>query len=219
MKRLDFRISHLNWQTAIISLIAAALTLGVTVVGLVIPRDDDIADQNGVIAKRDQQIDSLRQQLTSANARLESRQETIDSLTQENLELKAAVPYTVTADAEHKPRKADTISLAKDGDTIDLNSTLPHFRKASYVWDDTLSYDGESLILAYGTSSLTLPDGVASYKTCEESAAAWKEVTRLDPHDLATPATCLRLSSKRYAAIQVLGYNETTADITITVWD
>lgn len=217
MTRLDILNSRINGRTALISLTSAVIGLVIALLGGVVPLVRDVSDRDGVIAKRDQKIDSLGQQLKSSEATLGSRQETIDALRKENTELRAALPYTVTPENAHKIRSAATVVLAKGGDTLDLNSSLPNFRSAGYPWKDTLAYDGESLILAYNTSVRTLPSGVATYETCE-ATTGWKKSTSLDPHTLSVPSTCLRLDSNRYVAIQVRRYDEKSADLTITVW-
>ncbi|WP_251445945.1 hypothetical protein [Microbacterium sp. USTB-Y] len=218
MDRRDYRISLVNWRTAVITLVAAVIGIGGTVLTGVLPLIDDVSDRDGVIAKRDQTIDDLHQQLESANAKLESRQERIDALTKENTELRAALPYTVSAEDVHNIRATATITLAKQGDTIDLNSTLPNLRADGYVWQDSLTYDGKSLDLGSGVSTRVLDSGVATYATCA-ATTGWSKSSALDPHTLQEPVTCIRLASDRYATIQVSTYDETKAVVVITVWE
>lgn len=99
-----------------------------------------------------------------------------------------------------------------------MNSALPNFGAADFVYSDTLSYSGDRLVLGYGASTVVLGSGNADYATCA-AATGWSRGSSLDPHQLEAPTTCVRLQSDRYAAIQVLRYDANSVDVTITVWE
>lgn len=207
--------SRLNLRTALINL--AVVVVSATAVA--IPALIQLADRDGTIADRDASIDDLTQELDTANALLESRQETIESLRAENVELRAALPYTVAAEDVPAIRKSMTVTLAKDGDVIDLNSTEGNFGAARYSSSiDSLSYNGETVRLGYGISTLTLPDGIAQYESCA-AESGYSQVGKIEPHLLGPPATCLRLSTDRFAILQVPRSDSASVDIVITVWD
>ncbi len=207
----------MNWRTAVITLVGALFSFAVTFATGVIPLIHDVTDRDGAIAERDREIESRDQELASARATLEARQDAIDALRDENTELRASLPYTVAPEDVADIRATATITLARNGDTVDLNSTLPNFRASGHVWQDTLTYNGEMLELGYETSSRKLEEN-ADYSTCA-AATGWAKDPRLDPHDLMEPLTCLRLVSERYAAIRVLRYDENSAEVVITVWE
>jgi len=214
MKRSEFRTSLMGWRAALITLAAAVISFAAVLIPLV----NTVVDRDGTIAVRDQRIDELEQELDSANAKLEVRQEAISELREENQELRAALPYTVAAEDVHDIRATATLTLAKRGDTRDLNSTLPNFDAGDFVYSDALSYDGETLDVSYGVSSVVLASGNADYATCA-AATGWAKKSSLDPHVLEAPTTCVRLQSERYAAVQVLRYDANSVDLTITVWE
>jgi len=208
--------------TSRLDLRTASINLGVALVGAVvvaIPALIQLADRDDTIADRDATIDALSQELDTANARLESRQETIESLRAENVELRAALPYTVAAEDVPPIRKSTTVTLAKDGDVIDLNSTEGNFGAARYSSSmDSLSYNGETVRLGYGISTLTLTEVIAQYGSCA-AQSGYSQIGKIEPHLLGAPATCLRLSTGRFATIQVPRSDGASADIVITVWE
>lgn len=207
--------SRLDLRTALINLGVALVSAAV----VAIPALIQLADRDGTIADRDATIDALSQELDTANARLESRQETIESLRAENVELRAALPYTVAAEDVPAIRMSATVTLAKDGDVIDLNSAEPNFGAARYSSSmDTLSYSGTAVRLGYGVSALTLTEGTAQYESCA-AESGYSQIGKIEPHLLSAPATCLRLSTDRFATIQVSRSNVSSADIAITVWE
>lgn len=207
--------SRLDLRTALINLGVAVVSAAV----VAIPALIQLADRDGTIADRDATIDALGQELDTANARLESRQDTIESLRAENVELRAALPYTVSAEDVPAIRKSTTVTLAKDGDVIDLNSTEGNFGAARYSSSiDTLGYNGETLRVGYGISTLTLTDGIAQYENCA-AATGYSQIGRIEPHLLSAPATCLRLSTDRFATVQVPRSDDASADVVITVWE
>ncbi|MFE2770853.1 hypothetical protein [Microbacterium resistens] len=207
--------SRLNLRTALINLSVALVSATVVAVPALI----QLADRDGTIADRDATIDAVSQELDTATARLESRQETIESLRAENIELRAALPYTVAAEDVPAIRMSTTVTLAKDGDVIDLNSTEPNFGAARHTSSmDTLSYNGTAVRLGYGISTLTLMEQVAQYESCA-AASGYAQVGTIEPHLLSAPATCLRLSTDRFATIQASRSDNDSADIVITVWE
>lgn len=207
--------SRLNLRTALIN-------LGVVVVSaaaVAIPALIQLADRDGTIADRNATIDTLTQELDTANARLESRQETIELLRAENVELRAALPYTVAAEDVPAIRKSTTVTLAKDGDVIDLNSTEGNFGAARYSSSmDSLSYNGEMVRLGYGISTLSLTEEIAQYESCA-AESGYSQVRKIEPHLLGAPTTCLRLSTDRFAVLQVPRFDSASVDIAITVWE
>ncbi|MGG7507654.1 hypothetical protein [Plantibacter sp. YIM 135249] len=207
--------SRLNLKTAMISISGAILGIVLTVVPAVIK----VSDLGNTIAQRDGTIDSLSAELETAEARLDARQETIESLRAENSSLHASLPYTVAPEDAHSVRAAATVTLAKRGDKVDLNSTMPNFDAGqSGAWSDTLSYNGTAIVLGYGISALALSSGVAQYETCA-AATGYAESSTVEPHRLAEPSTCLRLGSDRFATIQVPRFDQTSVDVVITVWE
>lgn len=214
MKRLQYRTSRLDWRTAVISLTAAILTLAATA----IPLFSTVADREGTIADKDAQIAHLTEELDSVTATANERAERIEELRSDNRELKAALPYTVDPEDAHDVRKVATVTLAKRGDTLDLNSTAPNFAGDGYQWVDTVSYNGTALRLAASIDTVRLREGVATYETCA-ATTGWAQQESLDPHLLQEPTTCLRLASGRYATIQTPRHDHTSADLVITVWE
>jgi len=208
--------------TSRLDLRTALINLGVAVVGaavVAIPALIQLAERDGTIADRDATIDALGQELDTANAHLESRQETIESLRAENVELRAALPYTVAAEDVPAIRMSATVTLSKDGDVIDLNSTEPNFGAARYTSSmDTLSYNGWAGRLGYGISALTLTSGTAQYESCA-AESGYSQIGKFEPHLLSAPATCLRLSTDRFATIQVSRYDDVSADVVVSVWE
>ncbi len=208
MGRSTGRLQH---RTALIALGATILTATTATISL-IPTLATIADRDGRIA-------SLSEQLTAAEATAEARQEMISDLQSENSDLRQLVPFEVDPEDAHDIRAAASVTLAKKGDRLDLNSTLPNFSRGdNSPYSDTIWYDGTNIRLGYGVSALVLKDGPASYEACA-AATGWAETTSLEPHLLAEPNTCLRLQTGRYAAVKVTQFDETTAGIAITVWE
>ncbi|NUJ89665.1 hypothetical protein HOW07_16745 [Plantibacter sp. MCCC 1A11337] len=209
--RMDRGTSHIQRRNALLSLGTAILgivTAAITLI-LTIP----------TIVDRDGRIASLSEQLTAAEATAEARQEMISDLRSENSDLRQLVPFEVDPEDAHDIRAAASVTLAKKGDRLDLNSTLPNFSRGdNSTYSDTIYYDGTNVRLGYGVSSLVLKDGSASYEACA-AATGWAETTSLEPHLLAEPTTCLRLQTGRYAAVKVTQFDETTADVAITVWE
>lgn len=220
--RLNFRTAHVNIWTAIIMLATAVASVGGTVFAWGKPnideRDNTIAVQNEDLGDKDQEIASLSQDLSSANAQVEVLQEDIELLRQENGELRAALPPSVAPEDVPAIRATATVTLSKNGDTLDLNSTLPNFKAVDYVWQDTLEYNGKVLNLGYDVYSVVLPNGTANYETCAV-ATGWARSPSLEPHALTTSNTCLRLQSGRYATVQVLRFDDISTDVVVTVWD
>lgn len=219
MNRSERRTLTISRRAAALTLVAAIVTLVGSIAGVGFPLLDKITDRDGTIADRDATIDALSQELDTANTRLESRQETIESLRAENIELRAALPYTITIEDVPAIRKSATVTLAKDGDIVDLNSTEENFGARRYSSSmDTLSYSGTAVRLGYGVSTLTLTEGVAQYESCA-AASGYSQIGKIEPHLLTDPTTCLRLSTDRFATIRVAQSDESSADVTITVWE
>lgn len=163
--------------------------------------------------------EELELQLVTVNAEVSVRDETIADLREENKTLRAAAPYTVDPQEVHEIRATASITLAKNGDTVDLNSVTPNFGAGSdYVWSDGARYDGDELRFGWGMSSLTLTSGVASYATCA-AETGYSKTSSIEAHLLTDPTVCLRLESGRYAAMQVTRFDEASATVTITVWE
>lgn len=219
MNRYERRTFTISRRAAALTLAAAIVTLAGSIAGVGLPLLDKIADRDGTIADRDATIDALTQEVDTANARLESRQETIESLRAENIELRAALPYTVSAEDVPAIRMSTTVKLAKDGDVVDLNSTDPNFGATRYSSSmDSMSYNGTAVRLGYGVSALTLTEEIAQYESCA-AESGYSQIGKIEPHLLTAPVTCLRLSTDRFATIQVSRSDESSADIIITVWE
>lgn len=211
LTRMGRSTGRLQHRTALIALGATILTATTATISL-IPTLATIADRDGRIA-------SLSEQLTAAEATAEARQEMISDLKSENSDLRQLVPFEVDPEDAHAIRAAASVTLAKKGDRLDLNSTLPNFSRGdNSPYSDTIWYDGTNIRLGYGVSALVLNDGPASFEACA-AATGWAETTSLEPHLLAEPTTCLRLETGRYAAVKVTQFTETSADVAITVWE
>lgn len=219
MSRFERRTFTISRRAAALSLAAAIVTLVGSIAAVGLPLVEKITDRDGTIAERDATIDTLSEEIGTANARLEARQETIESLRAENVELRAALPYTVAAEDVPAIRMSTTVTLAKDGDVIDLNSAEPNFGAARYSSSqDTLSYDGTVLRLGYGISALTLTEEVAQYESCA-AESGYVRAGKIEPHLLGSPKTCLRLSTGRFATIQVSRSDNASADVVVSVWE
>lgn len=209
---MDRGTSRIQRRTAILGLAAGILTVAAAIAGSLIPALATIADRDGRIA-------SLSEQLSTAEARVEAREEIISDLHSDNSDLRRLVPFEVDAEDVHDIRAAASVTLAKQGDHLDLNSTLANFSSGdNSPYADTIYYDGTNVRLGYGVSALVIKDGSASYESCA-AATGWAETISLEPHLLAEPTTCLRLQTGRYAAVKVTQFDETSADVAITVWE
>ena len=172
------------------------------------------SDRAALISAREE----LELQLVTTNAEVSAR-ETIAALRDENAALRAAAPYTVDPQATHEVRATATITLAKNGDTVDLNSVAPNFGAgATRAWNDSARYDGNKLRFGYGVFSLTLSSDFAKYETCA-AATGYSSTSALEPHRLKNPTVCLRLQSGRYVALQVGRFDESSVSVTFTVWE
>lgn len=216
MDRTGRRTALWNWRTAVITFAASLATAAVPIVSLA----NTLIDRDGAIASLNATVDRLEDDLDTATATLESRQTTIDELRTENTKLRAAVPYTVAAEDVHAIRKVDTLTLAAGGDTVDLNSTEPHFgANRTSTATDSLRFNGQAVLLGYGISVVSLPDGtIGTYATCA-AASGYAPTQKLEPHLLTSPTTCLRLQSDRFATLQVNRFDAESTDMTITVWE
>lgn len=209
---MDRGTSRIQRRTAVLGLAAGILTVAAAVAGSLIPTLATIADRDGRIA-------SLSEKLTAAEATAEARQEVITDLRSENSDLRKLVPFEVDAEDAHDIRAAASVTLAKMGDHLDLNSTLANFSRGdNSPYSDTIWYDGTNIRLGYGVSALALKAGSASYESCA-ATTGWAETSSLEPHLLAKPSTCLRLQTGRYAAIHVTQFDATSTDVAITVWE
>lgn len=206
--RIEYRSARLGLAAGILMVITASVTAAASL----IPTLATVADRDGRIA-------SLSDQLAASEATAKVHQETISDLRSENSDLRQLIPFEVDAEDVHDIRAAASVTLAKQGDHLDLNSTLANFSSGdNSPYADTIYYDGTNVRLGYGVSALVLKDGSASYESCA-AATGWAETTSLEPHLLAEPTTCLRLQTGRYAAVKVTQFDETSADVAITVWE
>ena len=222
IKSLRIKLQGIRFErtSQILAAIAAALGIIAGVLGLMaanLDRDNAslTSDRAALISAKEE----LELQLITANAEVSARDDTITALRDENEALRAAAPYTVDPQDVHKIRATHTVTLAKNGDTIDLNSVMPNFGAGgTTASSDTAQYDGDELRLHYDVSSLTLGSGVAKYETCA-AETGYSRTSSIDIHLLEDPTVCLRLQSGRYVALQVVHYDETEAEVTFTVWE
>lgn len=217
---LDLRNTRFNRTTAILTIVGATLGIATAVLGLVttnLNRENAslTSDRAALISAKEE----LELQLITANAEVSARDDTIAALRDENTQLRAAAPYTVDPQEVHDIRATAAVTLARNGDTIDLNSVMPNFGAgSSSAWSDTVRYDGDELRFGYGVSSLRLTDDVAKYETCA-AKTGYATTSSLEAHQLKDPDVCLRLQSGRYAALKVTRFDEASVDVTFTVWE
>lgn len=219
-RRLSLQNIRFDRTTAILTSIAAVLGVATGVLTFMTANLDRenaslTSDRAALISAKTE----LELQLISANAEVSARDDTIAALRDENTALRAAVPYTVDPRDAHEIRATATVTLAKNGDTVDLNSVLPNFNAGTNsAWSDTARYTGEKLRFSYGVSSLTLTSDVAKYETCA-AATGYSATSSIEAHLLKEPRVCLRLQSGRYVALQISRFDEASADVTFTVWE
>ncbi|MDP3949085.1 hypothetical protein [Microbacterium sp.] len=109
--------------------------------------------------------------------------------------------------------------MAKNGDTVDLNSVAPNFGAGeTNAWNDTARYDGDELRFPYDVSSLTLASGAAKYETCA-AETGYSMTSSIEVHLLKEPTACLRIQSGRCVALQVVHFDEAAAEVAFTVWE
>ncbi|WP_157559920.1 hypothetical protein [Microbacterium sp. H83] len=219
-RRIDLQRIRFDRTTAVIGAFGAVFAIATGVLGFMtasLERDNAslTSDRAALISAKEE----LEFQLVTANAEVAARDETVSSLRAENQVLRAAAPYTVDPDDVHPLRATAAITLARNGDTIDLNSVMPNFGAGgTMAWSDSVRYDGDELRFGYGVSSLTLPSGIAKYETCA-AATGYASSSSIEVHLLKEPAVCLRLQSGRFAAVQVTRFDEASVDVTFTVWE
>lgn len=225
--RSQIKSSHINLQslrferaTAILAAIGAVLGIVTGVLGFtttILAQDNATltSDRAALISAKEE----LELQLITANAEVAARDETIAALRDENQTLRASAPYTVDPKDAHKIRATHTVTLAENGDTIDLNSIAPNFGAGvTNAWSDTVRFDGDELRFCYGVSSLTLTSGAAMYETCA-AETGYAMTSSIEVHLLKEPNVCLRLQSGRYVALQVVYFDTAAAEVTFTVWE
>lgn len=218
--RINLQTNRFDRTTAILTVVAAVFGVLAGVFGFMtanLERDNTAltSDRAALISAKEE----LELQLITVNAEVSARDDTIAALRDENETLRAAVPYTVDPQDVHEIRATHTVTLAKNGDAIDLNSVMPNFGAgATNMWSDTTRYDGDELRFPYGVSSLTLASGAAKYETCA-AETGYSMTSSIEIHLLKEPTVCLRLQSGRYVALQVVHFDEAAAEVTFTVWE
>lgn len=138
-------------------------------------------------------INGLHQDVTSAEALLIDREEIIEDLRAENIELIAALPPSIPPEQVPDARNIGTVTLAAGRDSIDLNSTLSNFGNgAERIQKDTLQFADGVLTSVWGVDVLQLPEGEAAY---DVSMIAGDTLDRHGWH--RSRSHCLRQPSER----------------------
>jgi cell division protein FtsB len=219
-------VQYANWIGGIVAAIAtvAALFFG---------------KQFNDESSRADDLDERVSQLNRANAKLETRTErdaaTIEELQDQREALTAQVGKLQTKVSElqgqlpQEPtdesgalRNSAQVTLATEGDGLDLNSTEPDFGVSPDVGGEgALSLSGQDASLAayFEGVDATEVDGAANYAKCS-SATTYAEYYQADVTDLEEGNLCLRLwDSGRLAALKVVKRDSDTATFSIRVWD
>jgi hypothetical protein len=177
-----------------------------------------VTNLNSDVAHLNATINGLHQDVASAEALLNDREEIIEDLRAENRELLAALPPSIPPVQVPDARNIGTETLAAGGDSIDLNSTLPNFGNgADRIQKDTLQFANGVLTSLWGIDVLQLREGEAAYETCAV-ATGYAPMKTIDPHRL-DGRVCIRLQSGNYARVTVIASEEERVEFTITTWD
>ncbi|WP_157498347.1 hypothetical protein [Leifsonia sp. Leaf336] len=168
------------------------------------------------------EVTELTQRLEQSERDREARNLRIGALEAELDKLRSAVPPSVDLTADHKIRASRNLTLARNGDAIDLNSvseTLNAGKVAKYS-TDSLAFDGKNLLIGgfTGVSYVALETPPASYAVCK-SQTAYRHITEIEPHLLSASNTCTRLASGRYVSILAANWNDGSVDLTMVIWE
>ena len=177
-----------------------------------------VTNLNSDVTHLNATINGLHQDVASAEALLVDREEFIEDLRAENIELIAALPPSIPPEQVPGARNIGTVTLAAGGDSIDLNSTLPNFGNGTdRIQKDTLQFGDGVLTSLWGVDVLQLPEGEAAYETCAV-ATGYAPTKTIEPHRL-DGRVCIRLQSGNYARITVNALEEERVELTLTTWD
>jgi len=207
----------LEAHVQLVALLAALLTVAAAVLSVVtasLGRANDDLGQD--ITEANAEIIELREAAQVDAATIEAQKGMLKDKDAEIRDLRTLVPPTIDESEVPQIRSAGRVTLAQDGDTIDLNSTFDNWAVDDYVYYDTLRYNGKDL-RANQISSVTLREGNASYETCA-LASGYAKANSLDPVDLEKANVCLRLDSGRFASVIVERFDVDSVDLAITVW-
>lgn len=212
-----------------IGLIAAALAVVAAVLGYLLTtkaeeadslRSDNLQLQShiGILREQVAGLEGTNTELRNANAKAD----------QEIAQLRAQLPEVAPVGSDIPPiRKASTLTLAADGDSIELNSTTLNFgaTPATIFEPDVLRYSSDGLMFGFGgfgggTVSRVRLSEPASYGPCS-IASGWAPVSEwypVDPSEFSDGQTCLRLASGRIATIKPTAIGSGAVTLRITVW-
>lgn len=160
----------------------------------------------------------------------DAAQATIDELTRKNADQAARIrqleaqlsPAPTPGESGSAPiRHAGRVSLADGGDRIDLNAPADDTTWSAGV--DTESQD----TVGYSSGSLTFNpprdwarlDGAAGYRACK-SATIYAPAYDIPIAELeSAQGNCFRLTTGRYATIQIVGSKKNVVTLDITTWE
>jgi len=210
-----------------VGLVAAFLAVLAAVLGFFLNAKTDEAD--GLRSKNLQlqtQVGTLREQVSGLEGRNTELRDASAKADQEMAQLRAQLPAAAPVGPDIPSiRKAGTLKLAVDGDSIQLNSTDSNFGATpSTSFDpDALRYSSDGLMFGgFGdrTVSRVRLSEAASYGPCS-IASGWSPVSAwspVDPAELSDGQTCLRLASGRIATIKPTLIASGGLTLQITVW-
>lgn len=224
--------AHHEGIAQVLAVATPVLTIVALVLGFVLDRKseeaDTLRDDNITLQK---QNGTLREQVAGLEGNNDAlRQQTLDQAA-EISQLRAQLPPQPPTGADIPPiRKAGTLTLAVDGDVIDLNSTDVNWG-AGRDTDDL--FGGRDLIflteegLRFGSgyddppASVRIGPGKASYSPCAVASgyARIEPLQAITPADLEDGRTCFRLHSGRIATITTSAVTGRDLRLAITVWE
>lgn len=177
-------------------------------------KDDLQAEQETSTDLREQR-DEARQQVQELSAEVDRLQLLVPS----------AGPSS--AQSEALLRNSGRVTLAVNGDGLNLNSNEPNFGVSPDVGGDGAVFfqgptyrSGDPPEIYIIGADITEIDRPASLKTCS-AATTYAELSESPTADFfETDRLCLRLSeSDRFAAVQVVTFDDDRATVSIRVWD
>lgn len=217
LSRVDRDNIRQGRRSNVLSIIANSLAVAAPIVSIV--AGIWISNLNSDVVHLNATIDELNADVATSQAQLDVRQETIEDLKAENAELRAALPPSIPAEQIPDARNAGKITLASEGDSIDLNSTLQNFDAGvNPTSQDSLRYEDGEFHAPWGLHIVELASGDAAYETCAV-ATGYAPVRSIEPHRLEGGDVCIRMESGNYARITVESYGAERAVVTIMTWD
>ncbi|MEF3402879.1 hypothetical protein [Agromyces sp. CCNWLW203] len=220
MSRVGWRTALLDHRNAVLGIVSGVLGVVAAAGGVwgTVATASYNASSNA-LAGSERQLAIAEAELTEANAAIDAQRETISTLRADNADLQALVSPTIDLRAIPNIRTSGRITLADDGDSIDLDSTAPNFGAGIEGYSPfSLKYRNSTLVAGYSLSMLQLREGTAGYEMCAV-ATGYRPAERIEPHTLQSGTTCLRLSPKRFATVVTERYDEASVDLTIVVWE